>query len=79
MELRSDPMLISQSGSQPLHCACIHPPPGPWLTARALIGGGGVYSYIHVMPDGFLLKSVVFKFISKEISRAEHEYTGCIK
>ncbi len=43
--------------------------------ARALIGGGGgVYSYIRVMPDRFLLKSVVFKFISKEISRAEHEY-----
>ncbi len=31
--------------------------------ARALIGGG-VYSYIRV------LKSVVFKLISKEISRA---------
>ena len=42
--------------------------------ARALIGGGGVYSYIRVMPDEFLLKSVVFKLISKEISRAEHEY-----
>ena len=42
--------------------------------ARALIGGGGVYSYIRVMPDGFLLKSVVFKLISKEISRADHEY-----
>ncbi len=43
--------------------------------AKALIGEGGwsVYSYIRVMP-GFLLKSVVFKFISKEISRAEHEY-----
>ena len=26
------------------------------------------------MPDGFLLKSDVFKLISKEISRAEHEY-----
>ncbi len=40
--------------------------------ARTLIGGGGggVYSYIRVMPDGFLLKSVVFKLISKEISRA---------
>ena len=22
---------------------------------RTLIGGGGVYSYIHVLPDGFLL------------------------
>ncbi len=45
--------------------------------SRALIGGlggGGVYSYIRVTPDGFLLKSVVFKLISKEISRAEHEY-----
>ena len=45
--------------------------------ARALIGGGGgggVYSYIRVMPDGFLLKSVVFMLISKEISRAYHEY-----
>ena len=45
---------------------------------RALIGvnwgGGGVYSYIRVLPDEFLLKSVVSKFISKEISRAEHEY-----
>ncbi len=26
------------------------------------------------MPDEFLLKSVVFKLISKEISRAEQEY-----
>ena len=26
------------------------------------------------MPGEFLLKSVVFKLISKEISRAEHEY-----
>ena len=44
--------------------------------ARALIGGGGggVYSYIRVMPDEFLLKSVVFKLISKDISRAEHDY-----
>ncbi len=41
--------------------------------ARALIEGGG-YSYIRVLPDKFLLKSVVFKFISKAISRAEHEY-----
>ena len=45
--------------------------------ARALIrggGGGAVYSYIRVMPDGFILKSVVFKLTSKEISRAEQEY-----
>ena len=40
---------------------------------RALIGE---YSYIRVLPDEFLLKSVVFKFISKEISRAEHA-PGC--
>ncbi len=41
---------------------------------RALIGGGGVYSHIRVLCDEFLLKSVVSKFISKEISRAEHVY-----
>ena len=50
----------------------------PYLSARgitrALIGGGGVYSYIRVLPDGFLLKSVVFNFISKEIRPAKHEY-----
>ena len=47
--------------------------------ARALIeGGGGVYSYIRVMPDGFLLKSVVFKLILKEISLAEHEYMNIL-
>ncbi len=43
----------------------------PRAVARALMG---LYSYIRVMLDGFLLKSVVFKIISKEISRAEHEY-----
>ncbi len=48
----------------------------PRGVTRALIGGGGggVYSYIRVLPDECLLKSVVFKLISKEISRAEHEY-----
>jgi hypothetical protein len=40
---------------------------------RALIGGG-VYSYIRVLPDEFLLNYFVFKIISKEIRRAEHEY-----
>ncbi len=30
-------------------------------------GGVGEYSYIRVLPDEFLLKSVVFKFISKEL------------
>ena len=29
-------------------------------------GGGGEYSDICVLPDKFLLKSVVFKFISKK-------------
>ena len=28
---------------------------------RALIGGGGEYSYIRVLPDEFLLKSAVIK------------------
>ena len=46
--------------------------------ARALIGewrggGGGENSYIRVLPDEFILKSVDFKFISREISWAEHE------
>ncbi len=40
---------------------------------RAFIGGGG-YSYIRISPDKFLPKSVVFKFLSKEISQAEHKY-----
>ena len=35
--------------------------------AKALIWDGGVYSYIRVMPNEFLLKSVVLKLISKEI------------
>ena len=32
---------------------------GARAETKALIGGGGVYSYIHVLPDEFLLKSVV--------------------
>ncbi len=43
---------------------------------RALIGGGGgggVYVHIFVFCP-FLLKSVIFKCILKEISRAEREY-----
>jgi hypothetical protein len=31
------------------------------------VGGGGVYSYIRVLPDGFLLKAIVFTV-------CEHEY-----
>ena len=44
----------------------------------ALFGGGGLIenSYIRVLPDEFLSESVIFKFISKEISREEHEYTN---
>ena len=43
--------------------------------ARTLIGGGGgVYSYIHVLPDQFLFKLINLNLISKETSRAEHEY-----
>ncbi len=41
--------------------------------ARAVIGGGA-YLYIRVMLDGFRFKPVVFKLISKEIIREEHEY-----
>ncbi len=29
------------------------------------VGEGSEYSYIRVLPDEFLLKSVVFNFISK--------------
>ena len=39
-------------------------------------GGGGGYPYIRVLPYEFILKSVVFKFISKEISPTEHEYVN---
>ena len=46
----------------------------PCYASAFPIGGGGVYSYIRVLPDGFLLKSVVFNIISKEICRAEHKY-----
>ena len=40
---------------------------------RTLIGGG-VYSYIHVLPDRFLFKLMDLNLISKETRRAEHEY-----
>ena len=29
-----------------------------YVETKALIGGGGVYSYVRVLPDEFLLKSV---------------------
>ena len=41
---------------------------------RTLIGGGCVYSYIHVLPDQFLFKLINLNLISKETSRAEHAY-----
>ena len=37
-------------------------------------GARGEYSYICVLPDEFIFKSVVFKFISNEICHAEHKY-----
>ena len=30
---------------------------------RTLIGGGGVYSYIHVLPEEFLFKLINLNFI----------------
>ena len=48
---------------------------------RVLIGGRGgggcEYSYIRVLPDEFLLKSAVFKFISKEITLYDLSYHTC--
>ena len=43
---------------------------------RTLIGGGegGVYSYIHVLPDRFLFKLIDWNLTSKETHRAEYEY-----
>ena len=37
-------------------------------------GGGGTYSYIHVLPDKFLLKLNSSRSVSKEICQAEHDY-----
>ena len=45
---------------------------------KALIGGGGVYSCIHVLPDEFLLKSVVITVDFKRNSSGRtriYEYT----
>ena len=41
---------------------------------KALIGGGGGYSYIRIPPDEFLLKSVVITVDFKRNSSAEREY-----
>jgi hypothetical protein len=35
--------------------------------ARPIIRRGGAYSYVRVLPDGFLLKAIVFTV-------CEHEY-----
>ena len=43
---------------------------------KALIGRGGAYSYIRVLPDEFLLKSTVMTTVWKEIRRAEREYVN---
>ena len=37
------------------------------VTRRDNWGGGGEYSYIRVLPDGFLLKAIVFTV-------CEHDY-----
>ena len=45
---------------------------------KALIGGGGVYSYIRVLPDEFLLKSTVMTTDFKRNSSGRtriYEYT----
>ena len=40
---------------------------------KALIGGGG-YAYIRVLPDEFLLKSVIITVDFKRNSSAKREY-----
>ena len=40
---------------------------------RAIIGEGGVYSYIHVLSRLISFESTLKKVICKEIGRAEHE------
>ena len=49
-------------------CLLVCPPAGNMAVSRPIMGGGGVYAYIHVLPDGFLLKAIVFTV-------CEHEYT----
>ena len=41
---------------------------------KTLIGGGGEYSYIRVLPDEFFWNQLSLQLISKEIRRAEREY-----
>ena len=49
-----------------------------WAVTRALLGGGDAYSYIHVLPDEFLLNSTVmttdFKRNSSDRTRI-YEYS----
>ena len=44
---------------------------------RAIIGGGGVYSYNRVMPDGYLLKSTQMNDVSA-LRRAHTRKALCI-
>ena len=44
------------------------------VTRTLIGGGGGVYSYIHVLPDRFLFKLINLNLILKNTRRAEHEY-----
>jgi hypothetical protein len=39
---------------------------------RAIMGGGGIYSYIRVLPDGFLLKVIVFTVCEHEHMNIHH-------
>ena len=56
---------------------CIFEDPGRAVTrALILLGGGGgcTYSYIRVLLDEFLLKSIVITVDIKKVHRAEREY-----
>ena len=44
---------------------------GRAVTIALIAGGGGGYSYIHVLPDEFLFKSDVITVDFKGIHRAE--------
>ena len=45
-----------------------------WSTFEINFMGGVEDSLVRVLPDEFRLKSVVFKFVSKDIRRVEQEY-----
>jgi hypothetical protein len=46
--------------------------------ASTVIGGGGVYSYIRVLPDGFLLKSIVFTVCKHEYMNIHPPQLSCL-